>query len=160
MSSVLRSTFDCESRAATSSSSCSSFSARTKSPAERGLKTTPAEPAGVSPSSVSSVTAAVERAKMRSDCAGLSFFRPKRTSRRPTLGEPGEMADVPYDVHPADPLKVDRPPHLPGDLGQRREALLERRVRREELAGAAPHRGRDDEERVHRLHLAQVALRN
>jgi hypothetical protein len=62
-SSPRRSIFECESRAATSSSSWSSFSARTNSAAESGLKTTAASPVGFSPSSVSSVIRAVVIAK-------------------------------------------------------------------------------------------------
>src|SRR5207244_11637885 len=40
----------------------------------------------------------------------------------------------------------DGPAHLAGDLAERREPLLERRVVHEELGGALLHGGRDDEE--------------
>ena len=69
--------------ATTPRSSSIACSARTNSPAESDLKTTPATPAGLRPSSVSSVICAVERAKSRSSFAPLSFFLPKRTSPRP-----------------------------------------------------------------------------
>src|SRR6188768_2075010 len=137
-----RSSFEPESPATPSSSCWRSFSARTKSPAESGLKTTPAAPALRSPSSVSSVTAAVVSAKRRSRAGPASFFLPRRTSRRPTPG------------------LCDRSTHFSGDLGQRREALLERRMGREERCRSLLHRRRDDEEGVHRLDLPQVALGN
>ena len=41
-----------------------------------------------------------------------------------------------------------------------RETLLQRRVRREERRRALLHARGDDEERVHRLHLAKIALRD
>ena len=69
--------------AATASSSSTSRSTRANSPAESGLKTTAATPAGRRPSSDSSVTCAVESAKSLSSFAPLSFFLPKRMSPRP-----------------------------------------------------------------------------
>ena len=82
-SSERRSTLEPDSFATASSSSWSSFSARTNSPAERDLKQTPAEPVDFSPSSASSVMRAVEIANSRSPAASLSFLRPKRTLPRP-----------------------------------------------------------------------------
>ncbi len=82
-SSDFRSIFDSDFCAAKSSSSCSSFSARTNSPADSGLKQSAAAPADFSPSSASSVMRAVEIANRRSLLASLSFFRPKRTSVKP-----------------------------------------------------------------------------
>src|SRR5215210_8212672 len=55
-------------------------------------------------------------------------------------------------------LEVDRAAHLAGDLREPGEPLLERRVRPEELGADAPPVRRHDEERVHALNLAQVAL--
>src|SRR2546421_6270098 len=136
-----RSGFEPESPAPPSSSCCRSFSARTTPPAESGLKTIPAAPALRSPSPVSSVTAAVVSAKSRSRAGPASFFLPNRTSRRPT---PEALCD--------------RSTHFSGDLGQRLESLLERRMRHEERLRPLLHRCRDDEERVHRLDLAQVTL--
>ena len=69
--------------AATSSSSWSSFSARTKSLADSGLKQTAAAPPGLRPSSVSMVIRAVVSAQSLSLRASGSFLRPSRTSRRP-----------------------------------------------------------------------------
>src|SRR5512132_2437441 len=89
-SSPRRSIFECDSCATESSSSWSSFSARTNSAAERGLKRTAASPVGFSPSSVSSVIRAVEIAKSFSCCAFASFLRPKRTSVRPIFSPPAE----------------------------------------------------------------------
>ena len=54
---------------------------------------------------------------------------------------------------------LDRPTHLTGHLGEAREALLHRRMREEQLAERGLDVRRDDEEGVHRLDLAQVALR-
>src|SRR6185295_1677167 len=136
-----RRTFDPESLAATPRSSSRSRSACMNSPAESGLKTTAATRSGFRPSSVSSVICAVESAKSRSRFAPLSFLRPKRTSPSPNR-------------------LLDRPAHLLGDLGEAREALLERRVRGEELAERRFDVRRDDEEGVHALDLAQVALRD
>jgi hypothetical protein len=82
--SVSRRILEPELCAATSSSSCSSFSARTKSPADSGLKVTAALPAGRRPSSVASVTCAVESANSWSVEASLSFLRPNSVSNRPT----------------------------------------------------------------------------
>src|SRR4051794_16944123 len=62
-----------------------SLSTRAKSPAESGLKTTAPAPAGCSPHSTFSVTAAVVNAKSRSPAGPFSFLRPKRMSPRPTL---------------------------------------------------------------------------
>src|SRR4029079_12100987 len=143
-SSPRRSTFECDSCATESSSSCSSFSARTNSAAESGLNTTAESPVGFSPSSVSSVIRAVEIANSFSCCAFGSYFRPKRTSVRPKL----ERA------------WIDRAAHLTGDLGEPGEALLERRMRLEELRAGLLPPGRDDEERIHAGHLAQVLLRD
>ncbi|MES1246872.1 MAG: hypothetical protein ABUS54_04270, partial [Actinomycetota bacterium] len=50
--------------------------------------------------------------------------------------------------------------HLAGDRRECREALLHGRVVHEELADLLLPVGRDDEEGVHALHLAQVALRD
>src|SRR5918996_900074 len=59
-----------------------------------------------------------------------------------------------------DSLRGNRAAHLAGDLAETGKPLLERRVRHEELAHRPlPVRG-DDEERVHALDLAQVALRD
>src|ERR687887_2698272 len=109
-----RSSFDPDSFATASSSSCSSFSARTNSPAESDLKQTPAEPAGFRSSSVWSVIRAVEIANSRSRAGSLSFFRPKRTSVSPNF------------------LR-DRAAHLAGDALKRGQPLLERRVIHEQL---------------------------
>src|ERR1043166_1159907 len=95
------------------------------------LKQTPAAPAGFRSSSDSSVIRAVEIANRRSLAGSLSLLRPKRTSRRPKLR--------------------NRPAHLPGDLLERCEALLQRRVIHEQLGDAPLHAGRDDEERAHAL---------
>src|SRR3954468_3099476 len=135
-----RSSFDPDSEATLSSSCCRSFSARTNSPAESGLKTIPPAPALLSPSSVSRVTAAVVSAKSRSRAGPASFFLPRRTSRRPTPG-----------------LR-DRSTHFSGDLGECLESLLERRMRHEEGLRAFLDRRRDDEKRIHCLDLTQVAL--
>src|SRR5436189_4885740 len=60
-----------------------------------------------------------------------------------------------------DPWSVlDGAAHVPRDLLQRGKPLLERRVIHEELGRCALHRSRDDEEGIHRLYLAQVALRD
>src|SRR5918996_4198572 len=59
-----------------------------------------------------------------------------------------------------DRLRGNRAAHLAGDLAEAGQPLLERRMRHEELAHRPlPVRG-DDEERVHALDLAQVALRD
>src|SRR4051812_43947593 len=50
--------------------------------------------------------------------------------------------------------------HLARDLREGSEPLLERRMRHEELRGRLLDVRRDDEERVHPLNLAQVALRD
>src|SRR4029453_9665341 len=89
-------------------------------PAESGLKATAATRSGFRPSSVSRVIRAVESAKSRSRFAPLSFLRPTRASPSPNR-------------------LLDRPAHLLGDLGEAREALLERRVRGEELAERRLH---------------------
>src|SRR4051794_18553666 len=120
-----------------------SLSARTKSPDDSGLKTIAPAPAGRSPSSVSSVTAAVASAKSRSRAGPASFLRPSRTSLRPNAA-----------------LERYRLAQLAGDLGECGEPLLERRVGHEELAPDALHRRRDDEEGVHALDVAQIALRD
>src|ERR1700742_4520882 len=116
-----------------------SLSIRSKSPEYNGLRVTAALPAGCRPSSVCSVTQAVARAKSLSSRGSDSFFRPKRTSLIPkwrlyvTLG--------------------DRTPHLARDLRQCGEALLQRGMVHEELRGRRLDARRDDEERVHALHL-------
>ncbi|MBA2475121.1 MAG: hypothetical protein H0V40_04085 [Actinobacteria bacterium] len=74
---------DSELCAAESTSSPSSSSTRLKSPPESGLKQTAADPAERRPSSVSSVTCAVESAKTRSPEASFSRLRPKRMSPSP-----------------------------------------------------------------------------
>src|SRR5919204_6972038 len=94
--------------------------------------------------SVSSVIAAVVSAKSRSSAGALSCFRPKRTSLRPTCARRLRR----------------RPAHLAGDLPEGGKALLERRMVHEELRGPLLDGGRDDEERVHPGHLAEVALRD
>src|SRR5678815_2344188 len=115
-SSVRRSTFDPDSAATESSSSCSSFSVRTKSPAESALKQPPA--GGV-----------------------LELLPPEE------------------DVAQAQALR-DRAAHLASDLRQGLQPLLERWMRHEEAACPRLPVGRDDEERIHPLDLAQVLLRN
>src|SRR5579871_1820991 len=115
-----------------------SLSTRVKSPEESGLNVTAPTPSVVSPSSVSRVTAAVASANSRSSRGPGSCLRPpKRTSLRPNL-------------------RGDRPAHLAGDLGERRQPLLDRRVIHEHLRHHALRAGRDDEERVHALDLAEV----
>src|SRR5436305_947346 len=57
------------------------------------------------------------------------------------------------------PLR-DRTTHVPRDLGERREALLDRRVIHEELGSGALRLRGDDEERVHPLDPAQVLVRD
>src|SRR5215210_4018520 len=57
-------------------------------------------------------------------------------------------------------LDVDRAAHLAGDLREPGEPLLERRVGHEELGADAPPVRRHDEERVHPLNLAEIALRD
>src|SRR5919109_599669 len=115
-----------------------SCSARANSLAESGLKPTAATPAGRSSISASSVTRAVESANSLSSLAPLRRLRPNRMSVRATT------------------LPADRPAHLLRNLGQACEALLEGRMREEELARPLLHRGRDDEKGVHALDLAEV----
>src|SRR5438105_13681472 len=124
--SLCRSTSEPEERAAALISDSTSVSTRSNSPDESRLNVTAAAPAVFSPSSVCSVTVAVESAKSRSSRGSESFLRPKRTSRSPKLG--------------------DRTAHLPGDLGEGREPLLERRVIHEELRSRRADLRRDDEE--------------
>src|SRR6266550_1685100 len=50
--------------------------------------------------------------------------------------------------------------HLARDLAQPGQPLLERRVRGEQRRGPLLDARRDDEERVHRLDLTQIALRD
>src|SRR6266581_4870169 len=138
--SLLRSTSPPDERAAALTSDSTSVSTRSKSPDESDLYVTAPAPAGFRPSSVWSVTQAVVRAKSESSFGGLSFLRPKRTSVRPKLR--------------------DRATHLPCDLCQRGQALLDRRVIHEELGRRGLDPCRDDEERVHPLDLAQVAVRD
>src|SRR5262249_12033489 len=108
-----------------------SFSARTNSDADSALKHTP--PAtGCRPSSADNVTPAVASANSLSFSGALSFLRPKSTSARPKPGS-----------------GLDGLAHLAGDLRQRGQPLLERRVRGEELGGGGAPVGRHDEERVH-----------
>src|SRR5262249_22213026 len=122
--------------AATLSSSCSrSLAARANSPADIGLNTTAATPAVRSPSSTSSVTCAVARAKSR------SFFA------RPAFGR------LPNGFLNGNGLS-----QLAGDLGQTREPLLERRMVGEELERASAER--NDEERLRARHAPQVGVRN
>src|SRR5207244_7610083 len=128
-SSLFRSSVEAVSGTSASSISCSSSSARTNSPEESDSKQTPAEPAGFRSSPVSSVIRAVEIANSRSRAGSWSFLRPERTSLRPTVLRDG-------------------PAHLLGDLLERGEALLERRVIHEQLGDAALHLGGDDEEGV------------
>src|SRR5947208_2694452 len=138
--SVLRSTSPPDERAAALTSDSTSVSTRSKSPDESDLYVTAPAPAGFRPSSVWSVTQAVVSAKSESSFGPFSFFLPKRTSVRPKLR--------------------NRAAHFPRDLGERREALLERGVIHEELGGRRLDLRRDDEERVHPLDLAQVAVRD
>ena len=63
-------------------------------------------------------------------------------------------------VRRADLATRNRLAHLAGDLRERREPLLERRVIHEELADLRAPVRRDDEEGVHRRDLAQVLLRD
>src|SRR6476659_669546 len=177
-SSPRRSTFECDSCATESSSSWSSFSARTNSAADNGLNTTAASPVGFSPSSVSRVIRAVEIAKSFSCCAFGSFFRPKRTSVRPIISPPAKswrrsrrsherarnercaLESTRLDANALERAGVDRAPHLAGDVGEAGEALLERRMRLEELRSILLPAGREDEERVHPGDLAQILLRD
>src|SRR5215212_8348536 len=94
-----------------------------------GLKQTAARFAGLRPSPVSSVIAAVVIANRRSSVAFSTLVRPKRASRNPTL----------------DALQLALEP------AQLLQPRLQWRVRREEAGRAALQVHRDDEELVQPL---------
>src|SRR3954471_7341927 len=115
---------------ATASTSWSTSSnALLNSPEDCGLNAIAAPPAVLSPSDVSSVTAAVVSAKSRSSFGSDSLLLPKRTSRSPkTLG--------------------DGAAHLAGDLRELGESLLGRGGVHEEAAQRPGEtRGGDEENR-------------
>src|SRR4051812_49499009 len=103
-----------------------------KSAVDSGWNTIAASPFDSSPSVSTSVSCAVDIAKSLSVGTGaLSFFFPKTTSKRPTGGRLGRALQLRLE-----PL-------------QRRDALLHRRVRGGEGAGAPPHPPGGEEEKGH-----------
>src|SRR4051812_3112306 len=114
-----------------------SLAIEAKSAVSSGWKTMPATPRVLRLSSVSKVTYAVEIANNRSGAGALSLRRPRITSRSPKG------------------LRGDGRAGLALELGlealERGDALLERRVRREERRQRLARACGEDEERVHRL---------
>src|ERR1700737_2210845 len=106
-----------------------------------GLKHTPAWPVGTRPASVWSVMAALGRPNRASRRAGRGLFRPGGASKNLVTRPP-----------------LRRVPHLIFEAGELLQALLERRVRREQRGQAEPLRqSRCEEEGGERLRAAQVA---
>src|SRR5512134_3261515 len=111
-----------------------------KSAVPSGWKTIPADLRCSSPSAVASVTCAVVIANRRSGAGSATFLLlpPSRASRNPT----------PQSLGGALQLRLE--------LLQALDALLHRRVSREDALDRALDARRDDEEGVHALGLAQV----
>src|SRR5690349_9391162 len=108
-----------------------------KSAVASGWKTMAALPVVVSSSSISSLMYAVDMANRRSAAGCLSSRFPRRMSKRP-MGRSLDALALELRLEPA----------------QRLDALLHRRVRREQAADAR----REDEERVQLARGAQVLL--
>src|SRR3954463_5843490 len=115
-----------------------------KSAVASGWKTIAASPVVVRPSSISSLTYAVDMANSRSAAGCLSSRLPRRMSKSPTPKS----------------LSGDAALELRLQALQGGDALLHRRVRGEQLAEPLADARREDEERVHLARRAQVLLRD
>src|SRR5437763_1498435 len=109
------------------------------------------------------------RERLEDDSAGARRLQPKlgveshprcREREQPLLCRVLELLTPEEDVSETHSTLGDRAPHLAGDFGEPLQPLVERRMRGEHARHALLDTCRDDEERVHRLDLAQVALRD
>src|SRR5258708_16920801 len=117
-----------------------------KGPEAMPWKHIAAVPVDVSCCSVSSASCAVLMAKMRSGPIGIGFCRPNSVSRMPIACSRSVRLDVARHLELA--LHLFEPLH----------ALLDGRVRGKQCRQRVAAQRRHDEERVHRLRLAEVPL--